>query len=114
MVTGDDVRRLASPLPRAYEVLVRDQVKFRVGQLVFLALSRDETVLGFAYPRDERAALVASEPAKFHLPIPSEMRFNWVRVWLSAIDHEELREIVLDSWRMVVPQKVWTDYVERR
>ena len=50
-MTIDDVRRLASTLPRAYEVVVRDQVKFRVGQIVFLAFSRDETVMGFGFRR---------------------------------------------------------------
>ncbi|HEX3784973.1 MAG TPA: MmcQ/YjbR family DNA-binding protein [Pseudonocardiaceae bacterium] len=111
MVTADDVRALASTLPRAYEVLVRDRVKFRVGRIVFLSLSPDETVLGFGYPRLERAALVAGEPHKFHLPIESDLRYNWVRVWLAEIDLDELRELVLDSWRMVVPKKVWTAYL---
>jgi hypothetical protein len=112
MVTADDVRALASPLPRAYEVLVRDRVKFRVGRIVFLSLSPDETVLGFAYPKEERAALVAGEPDKFHLPIPSDMRYNWVRVRLARIDHDELRELVIDSWRMVVPKKVAAAYLD--
>jgi hypothetical protein len=34
VVTIDDVRALALTLPRAYEALVRDRVKFRVGQIV--------------------------------------------------------------------------------
>lgn len=110
MVTADDVRKIASALPRAYQVLVRDRVKFRVGQLVFLSLSPDETELGFGYPKEERDALIASEPEKFRLPLPSDMRFNWVRVWLDAIDADELREIVVNSWRMSVPKKVWAEY----
>jgi hypothetical protein len=112
VVTGEDVRALASTLPRAYEVVVRDRVKFRVGRIVFLALSRDETVLGFGHPKEERAALVASDPAKFQLPAASDMRYNWVHVRLSAIDHDELRELVLESWRMCVPKKVWNAYAE--
>jgi hypothetical protein len=111
MVTAEDVRALASTLPRGYEVLVRDRVKFRVGRIVFLALSRDETVLGFAYPKEERAALVAGEPHKFHLPVASDLRYNWVQVWLAEIDTDELRELVLDAWRMVVPKKVWHEYL---
>ena len=106
MVTIDDVRELASELPRAYEVLVRDQVKFRGGSLVFLAFSPDETVMGFGFPKDEREALVASEPEKFLMPEPSDLRYHWVRVRLATIDHEEMREIVLDAWRMVVPKRV--------
>ena len=111
MVTADDVRTIASALPRSYEVLVRDRVKFRVGKIVFLSLSPDETVLGFGYPKEERAGLVAGEPEKFHLPILSDMRYNWLRVWLAAVDHEELQQLVVDSWRMCVPKKVWNDYL---
>ena len=39
MATAQDVRRLALALPRAYEALVRDYVKFRVGRIVFLSIS---------------------------------------------------------------------------
>jgi hypothetical protein len=106
MVTIDDVRRVVAPLPRSYEVVVRDRVKFRVGQIVYLAFSEDETVMGFAFPKEERAALVASEPDKFMLPRTSDMRFNWVLVRLDAIDAAEMRELVLDAWRMVVPKRV--------
>jgi len=103
-VTIDDVRKLASGLPRSYEALVRDRVKFRVGRIVYLAFSRDETLMGFAFPKEERDALVASEPDKFLLPKQSDMRYNWVVVRLDAIDLTEMREIVIDAWRMVVPK----------
>jgi hypothetical protein len=106
VVTIDDVRAITTTLPRSYEAVVRDRVKFRVGRIVYLALSPDETVMGFAFPREERAALVASEPETFLMPVRSDERYNWVRVRLAAIDDEQLREIVLDAWRMVVPKRV--------
>jgi hypothetical protein len=114
VVTIDDVRRLASTLPRAYEVLVRDRVKFRVGQIVYLAFSRDETMLGFAFPKEERDALIASDPEKFLMPVPSDERYNWVRVRLTEIDEGEMRELVLDSWRMCVPKRVAREFLEAR
>jgi hypothetical protein len=106
MVTIEDVRELALSLPRSYEALVRDRVKFRVGQIVYLAFSRDETTMGFAFPKEERQALIESEPDKFLMPEMSDQRFNWVVLRLAAIDHQEMREIVLDAWRMVVPKRV--------
>jgi hypothetical protein len=106
MITVDDVRRITSTLPRSYEVVVRDQIKFRVGQLVYVAFSRDETVMGVAFPREERAAMVDAEPDKFMLPRKSDMRYNWIHVQLAAIDFEEVRELVIDGWRMCVPKKV--------
>jgi hypothetical protein len=111
MVTIDDVRELAGDLPRAYEALVRDRVKFRVGSLVFLSFSRDETLMGFAFPKEEREALVASEPDKFLMPDRADLRYNWVRVRLAAIDQKEMREIVLDAWRMAVPKRVAAEYL---
>ena len=111
MVTIDDVRPLALSLPRAYEALVRDRVKFRVGRIVWLAFSRDETLMGFAFPKEEREALVASEPHKFLMPKQSDLRYNWVVVRLDAIDEIEMEEIVLDAWRMVVPKKVAAEHL---
>jgi hypothetical protein len=110
MVTIDDVRAFATTLPRTTEALVRDRVKFRVGRLVYLAFSRDETIMGFGFPKDEREALVASDPAKFLMPEPGDMRYHWVQVRLDAIDVTEMRELVLDAWRMCVPKRVAAGY----
>jgi hypothetical protein len=110
VTTIDEVRALASRLPRSYEALVRDRVKFRVGQIVYLAFSADDTIMGFAFPKEERDALVASEPHKFLMPDRSDLRFNWVQVRLDALDHAEMRELVLDAWQMVVPKRVAAEY----
>lgn len=110
-VTIDDVRALALSLPRSYEALVRDRVKFRVGSIVYLAFSRDETDMGFAFPKEERVALVESEPDKFLMPRTSELRFNWVVVRLEKIDRDEMTELVLDAWRMVVPKRVAAEHL---
>jgi hypothetical protein len=111
VTTTESVRELALRLPRSYEVLVRDRVKFRVGRIVYLAFSRDEEVMGFAFPKAEREALVESEPDKFLMPRQSDLRFNWVEVRLDAIDDIEMRELVVDAWRMVVPKRVAADYL---
>jgi hypothetical protein len=111
MVTIDDVRRVALDLPRAYEVLVRDRVKFRVGQIVFVAFSRDETQMGFGFPREEREALVQSEPDKFLMPSKGDMRYQWVEARMEALDEDEMRELVIDAWRMCVPKKVAAEYL---
>jgi hypothetical protein len=106
VVTIDEVREVARDLPRSYEALVRDRVKFRVGRIVYLAFSRDETLMGFAFPKEEREALVASEPDKFLMPERGDLRYHWLVVRLSAIDEQEMREIVVEAWRMVVPKSV--------
>jgi hypothetical protein len=111
MATVDDARAIAATLPRSYEAVVRGRLKLRVGRIVYVAFSHDETLMGFAFPKEERDALVAGEPDKFLLPRPSDLRYNWVVVRLDAIDEEELRELVLDAWRMVVPKRVALEHL---
>jgi hypothetical protein len=99
-VTIDDARAIAATLPRSYEAIVRDEVKFRAGRLVYAAFSGDETIMGFGFPREEREALVASEPDKFLMPRTSDMRYQWICVRLD------------DAWRMCVPKKISAAYAD--
>jgi hypothetical protein len=112
VVTVEQVRSVAVELPRTTEAHVRGRVKFRVGRIVYLAFSRDETLLGFAFPKEWREALVATEPEKFMLPRASDLRYNWAVVRLAALDAPEMRELVVDAWAMVVPKSVAAAYAE--
>ncbi|MER7450366.1 hypothetical protein ABTW96_08760 [Nocardia beijingensis] len=111
MAVIEDVSPLGAELQRSYQVYVRGRLKFRVKQIVYVAFSLDETVMGFAFPRQERAALIASEPHKFQMPSASDMRFDWIESNLAALDPTEARELVVDAWRMVVPKKLSRAYV---
>lgn len=108
--TVEDLRPLGAGLERSYEVHVRGRLTFRVGQIVYAAFSLDGTVVGFAFPREEREALVAGDPQPFHLPSTSDLRFHWVHATLAALDPVEARELVVDAWRMVVPKKLSRAY----
>lgn len=110
MATVDDVRHLGSELERSYEVFVRGRMKFRVGSIVYVAFDLEETVMGFAFPKEEREALVGGDPDTFEMPAESDLRFNWVHARLARLDPAEARELVVDAWRMVVPQNVWRAY----
>jgi len=106
MVTIDDVRQVALSLPRTEEHLIRGRVKFRVGRIVYVAFSRDGAIMGFAFPKEWRAGLVEAEPDKFQMPETSDLRYNWICVRLDAIDKAEMRTLVTEAWRMVVPRSV--------
>jgi hypothetical protein len=110
VVTIDDVRRFAMTLPRTTEGSVRGRVKFYVGRIVYVSFDREGTVMGFGFPKEQRDWLVGGTPEKFLTPEPADMRYHWVQVRMSAIDKAEMRELVLDAWRMVVPQKVAAAY----
>jgi hypothetical protein len=111
MITVDQVREVAQGLPRSYEVVVRGRLKFRVGQIVWLAFSADETEMGFAFPKELREALVEGDPDTFRMPGATDLKYNWAVARLNALDHDEMRDLVLDAWAMVVPRYVVDDYI---
>jgi len=111
MASLDDVRRIAMSLPRTSEHLIRDHTKFRVGRLVYASVSADEERIGFGFPKEERVALVDSEPDKFMMPLRSDERYNWVRARLPVLEPGELREILIDAWCMVVSKKAAASYL---
>jgi hypothetical protein len=114
VVTIDEVRAFAITLPRSSEAFVRGRVKFRIGRIVYLSFSRDGTVMGFAFPKEWRNALIESEPEKFSLPSQSDLRYHWVHVRLAAIDVDEMRALVEDAWAFCVPKHVVEEYAESR
>lgn len=110
MAVVDHVRALGVSLERSYPVRIRGRLKFRVGQLVYVAFTLDESVMGFAFPKEERAALVDGDPRRFQMPSGADLRFNWVHANLAMLEPAEAREIVVDAWRMVVPAKLARAY----
>jgi hypothetical protein len=113
VVSVDDVRAVALTLPRTHEAVVRGRIKFRVGRIVYIAFSRDETLMGFGFPKEEREWLVGTEPEKFLMPRESDLRFNWVVGRLAALDPEEMRGLVIDAWSLCVPKRLSAAYREK-
>jgi hypothetical protein len=113
MVTAQDVRAVALSLPRTEEHLIYDHVKFRVGKIVYVAITPDETIMGFAFPREERPALIAAEPERFFVHRPSDARFNWIDTHMAMITPAEMHEFVTDAWRMVVPKRLATAHLDQ-
>ena len=46
------------------------------------------------------------------MPLPSDERYQWVRARLPVLGEDELRELLIDAWCMVVPKKVAAAYLE--
>ena len=114
VVTIDEVQAFARTLPRSSEGFVRGRLKFRVGRIVYLSFSRDGSIMGFAFPKEWRNALVEAEPAKFSLPSQSDMRYHWVHVNLAEIDADEMRDLVEEAWAFTVPKRVAAEYAASR
>jgi hypothetical protein len=114
LVTVNEIRAFALTLPRSTEGLVRGRVKFRIGRIVYLSLSRDGSTMGFAFPKEWRDALVESDPEKFSLPGQADLRYHWVHVRLDAIDADEMRDLVEDAWAFTVPKRLAEEYSASR
>ncbi|WP_031510448.1 MmcQ/YjbR family DNA-binding protein [Streptomyces megasporus] len=106
MIDADDVRRIALSLPETIEKEAWSMPTFRVAGKMYLTVPDDETSIAVRCPRHEREELIAAEPEKFWVP-PHEASSAWVRVRLAALeDAEELRDIVVDSWRQAAPDRL--------
>ena len=104
MVTADDVREVGLALPRTHEFFTGGRYKLKVKQIVYAAFSQDETRMGFGYPKDARDGLIESAPETFFLPPARDLRYQWVCAHLARLDAEEMRELVVDAWRMCTPK----------
>ncbi|MFC1415686.1 MmcQ/YjbR family DNA-binding protein [Streptacidiphilus cavernicola] len=109
MPDADDVRRIALSLPQAVEKELWNHPTFHVAGRMFLTLPEPGS-FAVRCPKHERAELIASEPEKFWVP-PHEAHSSWVRARPSALDDlDELRDIVVDSWRQAAPEELADAY----
>ncbi|MCK7622617.1 MmcQ/YjbR family DNA-binding protein [Streptomyces sp. RS10V-4] len=106
-----DVRRIALALPGTVEKEAWSMPTFRVAGKMFLTVPDDETSVAVRCPILERGELIAAEPEKFWVP-PHEAGSHWVRVRLAALDDlDELRDILVDSWRQAAPADLVAEYL---
>ncbi|OII65461.1 hypothetical protein BJP40_16800 [Streptomyces sp. CC53] len=106
MIDAEVVRRVALSLPETAEKEAWSMPTFRVAGKMFLTVPDDETSIAVRCPKLERTELIAAEPEKFWVP-PHEEGSAWVRVRLAALeDADELRDIVVDSWRQAAPPRL--------
>jgi hypothetical protein len=105
MVTVADVRLVGQALPYTTQGYLRDYLKLRVGRIVYASVSPDEQRMGFGFPKEQRAGLVAGDPVRFAMPAAADLRYNWAVVRLAEIDRPELAELLLEAWCIVVSAK---------
>lgn len=104
------VRELALALPGTEERLAWGAPTFRLPKGIFVSLSDDEESIGFRFPKEERAEMIAAEPGKFFVRPGHDDHYNWLRVRLDAIDKDELRAIIEDSWRQLASKKLIAEH----
>ncbi|MFD3417353.1 MmcQ/YjbR family DNA-binding protein [Streptomyces decoyicus] len=106
MIDSADVRRIALSLPETVEKEAWEMPTFRVAGKMFITIPDDETSFAVRCPVHERQELIAAEPKKFWVP-PHEAASAWVRVRLAELeDMDELRDILVDSWKQAAPTRL--------
>ncbi|CAN5524210.1 MmcQ/YjbR family DNA-binding protein [soil metagenome] len=111
MVTFDVVRGLALGLPETEETTSYGTPAFKVRGKLFARLREEGDILVVKVERDERAALIESEPDVYFFT-PHYENYGFVLVRLGAVDRDELREILTDSWRLAAPRKLHAELAD--
>lgn len=107
MATADDVRRLALSLPETDEhPSYGGRPSFRVRTKSFARLLDDGQSCGIWLESiQERDALLRSDPRKFFTTAHHD-NYPTLLVRYAAVDIDELRELITDSWRLKAPKRV--------
>ncbi len=98
----DDVRRIALALPETTESAHRGRPDLRVRNKILATLPEDGSSVNLKITPLELDALVSFDPATFR----DVWGGKWVGVALSRIDLEQLRELIVDAWRLTAPKSL--------
>ena len=105
MATLEDVRALSLELPAVEESTSYGTPAFKVRKKLFARLREEGDILVAKVDRDERGALIESEP-EIYFTTPHYENYGYVLVRLEAVERDQLREILIESWRLAAPRKL--------
>ncbi|HEY1179001.1 MAG TPA: MmcQ/YjbR family DNA-binding protein [Phytomonospora sp.] len=111
-VTYEQVREWVLELPGGREVIVAEwghSQTLRVGDKVLAMGAEGAGELSVKASREMQAELLANFPEVYE-KAPYVGRFGWVRVDLSRVDPDELRDLVEDAWRRTAPKRLVREY----
>jgi hypothetical protein len=60
---------------------------------------------------EEQAALIAADPETFSVPRYVGLH-GWVAVDLARVDPGELRDLIIEAWRLTAPKRLLKSYDE--
>ena len=107
MISIDDVRTIAGALPGAYEnESYGGRPAWRTKPRMFTWVREDpEALVVWVESEDEKLALIDAEPDKFSTT-PHYDGQPIVLVDLAAVDADEARELIEESFRLRAPKKL--------
>jgi hypothetical protein len=107
------IRALALSLPDAEERETWETATFRVRGKIFAMFSEHERHLWIKSVHDEQRALVAMDPAAWFVP-PYVGPSGWVGAVLSKADGAEVRELLVEAWRLTATKRAVRAFDEER
>jgi hypothetical protein len=99
------VRKLALALPEAEERETWQTPTFRIRNRIFAMFAEGGREVWIKSSHDEQRALVAQDPETFFFP-PYVGPSGWVGVRFRSVDRDELRELLIEAWRMTAPKRL--------
>jgi hypothetical protein len=107
MATEEDVRAIALSLPGTTEEQWYQTPAYKVGGKGFLRLRTEAEggLVVFVSDLGEKEALITGNPDTFFTTSHYD-GYSVVLVNLDKIDHDELRELITDSWLIKAPPKL--------
>jgi hypothetical protein len=107
MATEDDVREIAMALPEVIEDQWYRTPAYRVAGKGFLRLRTEAEggLVVFVPDLGEKEALLAANPEAYYTT-PHYDGYAIILVNLAAVDRNELRELITESWRIKAPVKL--------
>ena len=109
MITEDDVRRVALSLPATTEKPSYGMPGFRVKGRLFARIREEGLLVLWVSSLDEKDVLLAADPDTF-TTTPHYDGYPMVLVRMSAVDVDELCELLTDAWRIRAPDRLRTDF----
>ncbi len=100
--------RAGTRVPEAKETTSYGTPAFKVRKKMFARMREEGDVLVVKVDRDERDALIESEPEVYFVT-PHYENYGYVLVRLDVVERDELREILIDSWRLAAPRRLELD-----
>ena len=108
-VTFETVRQIAQTLPGAEESTSYGTPAFKVKGKLFTRQHQDGESLVIAVDFNEREEMMNAAPEKFYIT-DHYLKYPWVLVRMSSVTPEELRDLLIGSWRRAATGKTADNY----
>ncbi len=102
-VTYETVRQIALTLPGAEEGTPYGTPAFKVKGKLFVRLHQSGEAIVIKVDFDEREELMKADPEKFYIT-DHYLNYPWMLVRLSKVRHDQLHDLVAQSWRRAAPK----------